>query len=72
MVKRYVELRNEHGLTPEESAHFKVYIDDYIPVHLHECKRLLSLFVKVEGVDNRNAYQTMNPNTFITEKINNE
>ncbi|KAF9312334.1 hypothetical protein BGZ91_006559 [Linnemannia elongata] len=36
MVKRYVELRNEHGLTPEESAHFKVYIDDYIPVHLHE------------------------------------
>ncbi|KAG9066414.1 Acyl-coenzyme A oxidase (Acyl-CoA oxidase) [Linnemannia hyalina] len=36
MVKRYVELRNEHGLTPEEAAHFKVYIDDYIPVHLHE------------------------------------
>ncbi|KAG0238660.1 Acyl-coenzyme A oxidase (Acyl-CoA oxidase) [Actinomortierella wolfii] len=36
MVKRYVELRNKHGLTPEESAYFKVYIDDYIPVHLHE------------------------------------
>ncbi|KAF9946236.1 Acyl-coenzyme A oxidase (Acyl-CoA oxidase) [Mortierella alpina] len=36
MVKRYVELRNEHGLTPEESAYFKTYIDDYIPVHLHE------------------------------------
>ncbi|KAG0247460.1 hypothetical protein BG011_001449, partial [Mortierella polycephala] len=36
MVKRYVELRNEHGFTPEESAHFKIYIDDYIPVHLHE------------------------------------
>ncbi|KAF9913825.1 hypothetical protein BX616_009510 [Lobosporangium transversale] len=36
MVKRYVELRNEHGLTPEESAYFKVYVDDYIPVHLHE------------------------------------
>ncbi|KAF9195142.1 hypothetical protein BGZ51_004569 [Haplosporangium sp. Z 767] len=36
MVKRYVELRNEHGFTPEESAYFKTYIDDYIPVHLHE------------------------------------
>ncbi|KAG0044795.1 Acyl-coenzyme A oxidase (Acyl-CoA oxidase) [Gryganskiella cystojenkinii] len=36
MVKRYVELRNEHGLTPEECAYMKVYIDDYIPVHLHE------------------------------------
>ncbi|KAG0089906.1 hypothetical protein BGZ93_006987 [Podila epicladia] len=36
MVKRYVELRNKHGLTPEEAAYFKVYIDDYIPVHLHE------------------------------------
>lgn len=55
MVKRYVELRNEHGLTPEESAHFKVYIDDYIPVHLHECKRLLFLFVTGEGVDDRKA-----------------
>jgi len=32
MVKRYVELRNEHGLTPEECAFMKVYIDDYIPV----------------------------------------
>ncbi|KFH72654.1 hypothetical protein MVEG_02943 [Podila verticillata NRRL 6337] len=32
MVKRYVELRNKHGLTPEEAAYFKVYIDDYIPV----------------------------------------
>ncbi|KAI8363319.1 acyl-CoA dehydrogenase/oxidase [Mortierella sp. GBAus27b] len=36
MVKRYVELRNEHGFTPEESAYFKTYVDDYIPVHLHE------------------------------------
>ncbi|KAK3809119.1 MAG: acyl-CoA dehydrogenase/oxidase [Benniella sp.] len=36
MVKRYVELRNEYGFTPEESAYFKVYVDDYIPVHLHE------------------------------------
>jgi len=32
MVKRYVELRNKHGLTPEEAAYFKIYIDDYIPV----------------------------------------
>ena len=32
MVKRYVELRNEHGLTSEECAYMKVYIDDYIPV----------------------------------------
>ncbi|KAI7821385.1 acyl-CoA dehydrogenase/oxidase [Gamsiella multidivaricata] len=36
MVKRYVELRNENGFTPEESAYFKTYVDDYIPVHLHE------------------------------------
>ncbi|GJJ78231.1 acyl-CoA oxidase [Entomortierella parvispora] len=36
MAKRYVELRNEHSLTPEESAYMKVYIDDYIPIHLHE------------------------------------
>ncbi|KAF8932927.1 acyl-CoA dehydrogenase/oxidase [Dissophora ornata] len=36
MVKRYVELRNQYGFTPEESAYFKVYLDDYIPVHLHE------------------------------------
>ncbi|KAG0003248.1 Acyl-coenzyme A oxidase (Acyl-CoA oxidase) [Entomortierella chlamydospora] len=36
MVKRYVELRNEYGFTPDESAYFKVYVDDYIPVHLHE------------------------------------
>lgn len=32
MVKRYVELRNKHGLTPKEAAYFKIYIDDYIPV----------------------------------------
>ncbi|KAF9585905.1 hypothetical protein BGW38_000137 [Lunasporangiospora selenospora] len=31
MVKRYVELRNQHGFTPEESSYFKIYIDDYIP-----------------------------------------
>ncbi|KAG0032989.1 hypothetical protein BGZ81_009661 [Podila clonocystis] len=36
MVKRYVELRNKHGLTPKEASYFKLYIDDYIPVHLHE------------------------------------
>ncbi|KAF9167014.1 hypothetical protein DFQ26_006149 [Actinomortierella ambigua] len=36
MVKRYVELRNQHGLTPDESAHFRKYIDDYIPVNLQE------------------------------------
>ncbi|KAG0308675.1 hypothetical protein BGZ98_007248 [Dissophora globulifera] len=40
MVKRYVELRNKHGLTPQETFHLKIYIDDYIPVHLHECLHL--------------------------------
>ncbi|KAF9976668.1 Acyl-coenzyme A oxidase (Acyl-CoA oxidase) [Actinomortierella ambigua] len=36
MTKRFVELRNQNGLTPEECRHLKQYIDDYLPIQLQE------------------------------------